>query len=344
MTPFNYEDDEVFDLLRIKNGPSKRENRKTHTLRTVEKTDLVSQFGETQAELNFSYKASRHERQWILNSLGTFHQHHWLDDVLRLIKGGKEASVYQCAANESVQADYIAAKIYRPRKFRNLRNDHLYREGRERLNSSGNAITDDGHLHAIRKRTNLGLELMHTSWISHEFKTMQIIHAAGADVPIPFAMDNNAILMGYIGGENRTAPTLNEINLDPHEIKPLFDRVIRNVEIMLANNRIHGDLSAYNILYWKGEITLIDFPQAIDPWKHPNPYPIFKRDVTRICQYFRSQGLDKPENQIASTLWEKYGHPFTPEIHPSLLERDEEDENQIESTTTQHINIFGDEI
>jgi serine/threonine-protein kinase RIO1 len=37
--------------------------------------------------------------------------------------------------------------------------------------------------------------MMHTSWVQHEFQTMQILHAAGADVPVPYACDNNAILM-----------------------------------------------------------------------------------------------------------------------------------------------------
>ena len=47
--------------------------------------------------------------------------------------------------------------------------------------------------------------------------------------------------------------------------KFLFDRMIHNVDLMLANKCIHGDLSAYNILYWEGEVLIIDFPQAVNP-------------------------------------------------------------------------------
>ncbi len=57
---------------------------------------------------------------------------------------------------------------------------------------------------------------------------------------------------------------------------------------MLANNVVHGDLSAYNILYWQGDIRIIDFPQAVNPYKNPNAYRIFERDVERICQYLRA--------------------------------------------------------
>ena len=95
------------------------------------KAELAAQ-PETQGEFDFSYHASRHERLWIVNSLGGFYEDHWLDDVLRLLQGGKEANVYQCAANPNSipGVEYLAAKVYRPRQFRNLKNDHLYREGR----------------------------------------------------------------------------------------------------------------------------------------------------------------------------------------------------------------------
>ena len=81
-------------------------------------------------DFEFSYNASRHEREWIIDSLGDFYQMHWFDDVLQLIKGGKEASVYLCLGNETTRVNHLAAKVYRPRRLRNLRKDHLYREGR----------------------------------------------------------------------------------------------------------------------------------------------------------------------------------------------------------------------
>lgn len=273
----------------------------------------------------FTYKASRHEHAWLVDSLGRFYEQQWLDDVLRMIKGGKEASVYQCAANQSTPADYIAAKVYRPRQFRNLKNDHLYREGRARLDSEGHAIIDGGTLHAMHQRTEYGLRMMHTSWMQHEFQTMQILHAAGAKVPFTYACDYNAILMAYIGGDHSAAPTMNQINLELDEAIWLFECVIENVEIMLANDRIHGDLSAYNILYWDSEITIIDFPQAISPNENRSAYTIFERDLTRICDYFARQGVETRPHKLAADLWTAYNYRLTPDIHPRLLDdRDEE--------------------
>jgi hypothetical protein len=66
-----------------------------------------------------------------LFKIGEFYEHGWISDVLRRVKGGKEASVYFCRAGTEVNADFIAAKVYRPRSLRNLKNDHAYREGRD---------------------------------------------------------------------------------------------------------------------------------------------------------------------------------------------------------------------
>ena len=275
-------------------------------------------------DLNFSYNASCHEREWIINSLGSFYDQQWFDDVLRLLKGGKEASVYQCLANDTTRNDFLAAKIYRPRRFRNLKNDHLYREGRARLDEDGNQIINGGMHHAMKVRSAYGLQLLHTSWIEHEYKALQILHAAGARVPEPYARGDNAILMKYIGGANMPAPTLNTVDLESDEALSIFESVLREIEIMLANDRIHADLSAFNILYWDGEITLIDFPQAIHPTENRSAYRIFERDVTRICEYFRRQGLPVDPRRITKDMWTAYNHRLAPDVHPGMLDGDDE--------------------
>jgi RIO kinase 1 len=268
-----------------------------------------------------SYGAAKHEKEWLVNSLEDFYHQRWFDDILRLIKGGgKEASVYQCLANNTTGGQYLAAKVYRPRKFRQLRNDSLYREGRLHLDDEGHEIHDDRAIHAIHQRTKFGMQLLHTSWIEHEFQTMRLLHEAGADVPQPFVSSNNAILMAYIGWEELPAPTLNTVNLSQNELKIIFDKVLWNVEIMLDNQRVHGDLSAYNILYFEGEIFLIDFPQAVDPFVNRNAYAIFQRDLRRLFEYFQRGGLDCDPKDWARTLWQRHGYQVGPSIHPKLME------------------------
>ena len=315
--------EDLQDLPAIRNVPDEqlrcRVNHKKQKKRDI--SNDLEELAEKEQALTFSYQASKHEKQWLIGSLSDFYHMHWFDDILRLIKGGgKEASVYQCLGNTTTDVDYLAAKVYRPRRFRQLRNDALYREGRLLLDDEGHQIGDDGSLHAIRQRTQYGLQLMHTSWIEHEFQTMKRLYEGGADVPKPYACGNNAILMEYIGWDDIEAPTLNTVSLSPAEAQDVFDRVIKNINLMLDNQRVHGDLSAYNILYCEGNIKLIDFPQAINPDQNRNAYAIFRRDLTRLCEYFQDKGIYCQPAALAESMWLRHGYPIKLAVHPILLE------------------------
>ena len=117
--------------------------------------------------------------------------------MLRKVKGGKEANVYCCVPGTAAGDGLIAAKVYRPRQFRNLRNDSLYREGREILGARGQPVRDRRALLAIRLGTRKGQEMEHVSWLAHEYAMLQQLHAGGVRVPRPIAFANNTILMEY---------------------------------------------------------------------------------------------------------------------------------------------------
>jgi len=278
---------------------------------------------------NYTYKAARFEEWWLLESLGDFYEHKWISDVLRRLRGGKEASVYLCQASAESDAEFLTVKVYRPRSLRSLKNDAIYRTGRIDLGDDGKKLFKEADVNAIRKRTSYGEDLRHTSWIAYEFNTLEMLHSAGADVPKPFAMQKNAILMEYIGDFDTAAPTLNSVTLDRDEARPLFDRVIRNVDLLLANERIHGDLSAYNILYWDGGVTLIDFPQVVHAEANPSSWVIFLRDVTRVCQYFATQGVKVNARKLAADLWTAHGHKVVQEVHPSQLDAESKEDRRL---------------
>jgi RIO kinase 1 len=266
-----------------------------------------------------TFTSSRHERDWILNFLGPFYEEEYLTDVLCQVRGGKEATVYCCKAHPTTGLDLIAAKVYRPRAFRKLRNDSQYRQGRQILDAFGKVVRDQRYLVAIRKKTSVGKELIHASWLQHEYRTLQILQAAGADVPIPITQGNNTILMQYLGEVDAPAPTLNTVTLTQKQARDLFDRLVHNLELMLSTNCIHGDLSAYNVLYWEGNATIIDFPQAIHPAENRDAFAIFQRDVTRLCQYFHRYRIQTRPARLAQELWDRYIH-----LEPEILEEVEE--------------------
>lgn len=293
----------------------KRESKKRET-----EAKLFIRAQEVSKEFKFTYKAARFEEWWLLDSLAAFHEHKWVSDVLRRVKGGKEASVYLCKPGVEVDASLLAAKVYRPRSLRNLKNDQQYRVGRVDLDADGSALWKEADLNAIAKRTRYGEEVRHQSWIAYEFVTMEALYEAGADVPKPYAKENNAILMEFIGDAGAAAPPLSHISLERDEAKQLFERVIRNLDIMLSKGRIHGDLSAYNILYWDGDIKLIDFPQVVIPESNPSSWGIFQRDVMRVCQYFSAQGVRTDARKLAADLWTAHGHHVFEKVHPKYLD------------------------
>ncbi|MBC7807912.1 MAG: hypothetical protein H7145_17420 [Akkermansiaceae bacterium] len=284
--------------------PRLRDQPRRNVAEVAETTGLESGFTST-------YKPSRHEAGWLLDSLRTFYEQNLVRDVLYLVKGGKEANVYCCEAGTAGPAgvELVAAKVYRPRQFRNLRNDHLYREGRAVLTSEGRAVknSDGRMMRALGKKTDFGAQVQHTSWLMHEFNTLERLHRAGVAVPRAFSASENAVLMGYIGSREAAAPTLSEITLKTNEATALFRTVLQTVETMLRENVIHGDLSAYNLLYWEGDITLIDFPQITSPQSNPHARTLFERDVTRVCEYFLRQGVRCNAAASTSEIWGRVG-------------------------------------
>jgi RIO kinase 1 len=295
--------------------------------------------GAEELELGFhpSYQPSRHEQGWLLSSLRGFYDLGLISDVLARVKGGKEANVYLCLGSSPSPSPFLdlggtgrgieggcppqatpspqgeplallATKVYRPRMFRNLRNDALYRQGREIMVVGGKAAGKQATTiaRAIRNKSGFGLEAAHTSWLMHEYMALDRLYRAGAAVPRPWGGNENAILMEMIGDERVAAPTLSSVSLGHREARRLLDEVLRNVELMLQNDLIHADLSPYNILYWHGRITLIDFPQVVHPSANPDARWILQRDLTRVNEYFAAHGADCNPPALAKEMWLRY--------------------------------------
>lgn len=314
----NYLDDyddylEQFDpMLNDRQARRKRKAKPRHQPKKAEQAiieEIADTSGTLEGGFETTYQPSRYEEGWLLDSVRSFYEQALITDVVSKVKGGKEASVYRCLAHDSVENTYLAAKVYRPRMFRQLRNDAMYREGRMLLNADGKEITDRDkrEMRAMKVKSGFGQQMSHTSWLMYELNTLESLYAAGAAVPKPYASAMNALLMSYIGDENMPAPPLNDVLLEQDEAYELFDEAMRNIKIMLSQGIVHGDLSAYNILYWDGQITLIDFPQVSQVESNPNAEFILQRDITRVCDYFIKQGVDCDANQLSRDLWEAYG-------------------------------------
>ena len=259
--------------------------------------------------------ASRRDAPWILSSLVPFYDQHLITDVLHEAHSGKEATVYCCAAHPSTGVEYLAVKIYRPRMFRNLRNDAIYRFSRVQRDEQGQA--EHGNRRrgsAATRKTERAHAAQVASWIEYEYQTQRLLYAHGATVPRPFAQIGNAVLMEYIGAVGDPAPRLSDVVLEQEEVQPFFDCILRNIELALKHGRIHGDLSAYNVLYWQGTVMLIDFAQAVDPYHNSDVFSLLARDVERTCQYFARYGVKSDAHELARRIWARHMGPIPEEV------------------------------
>lgn len=288
--------------------PAKQRRRKQKKEQRDEVAALTDMAEGLEAGFEITYKPARHEAVWLLSSLQAFYDQALITDIQAQVKGGKEASVYRCAAHPTLDVAHVAAKVYRPRKFRNLRNDKMYREGRQVLDINGRPVKEDDAraMRALEKGTAFGAQLSHTSWLMYEFNTLDRLHRAGGNVPKPLGSAENALLMAYVGDAQMAAPTLHSVTLEPGAARRLFATVVDNIELMLKHNMIHGDLSSYNILYWDDDVTLIDFPQVVNSRENTHALRILTRDVERVCDYFRVQGVACDARSLANDLWNKY--------------------------------------
>lgn len=135
---------------------------------------------------------------------------------------------------------------------------------------------------------------------------MQALYKAGADIPRPLARSSSTILMEYLGDLQQAAPPLQSVELFRNEAYSVFDRLMRNIELWLANNYVHADLSAYNVLYWQNQVRIIDFPQAVDPRFNPHARTLLARDIDNICRYVARYGLQRDSRAIADRLWRRF--------------------------------------
>jgi RIO kinase 1 len=151
-------------------------------------------------------------------------------------------------------------------------------------------------------------------WVGSEYETQRALYDAGADVPRPWACNGSAIVMDWIGDDATATPAIHLRHARParDEAHRLCDSLLSNVELMLRNNIVHGDLSPFNVLYesasdrMDSRATLIDFPQAVDPRANRHACELLFRDVGNICEFFARFGVRRDGARIASELWQRF--------------------------------------
>ena len=229
--------------------------------------------------------------------LDAFSKH--VDQVEHRINDGKEATVYLCRVVPGAVDDaFVAAKVYRDRRFRGFSNNSAY--------TDTSRILDKRLAKAVRKGTRKGRKASQRMWVDREWQALKRLWEAGASVPEPYDHAPDAVLMEFIGDEAGAAPMLTHVRLTRPEAERAYQRLLEDLAIMLDCGLVHGDLSAFNILYHQGLPRIIDLPQAVEVDEAVDGWTLFHRDLVNLAGYFERQGLNLDPMGDAVDLWGRY--------------------------------------
>lgn len=138
-------------------------------------------------------------------------------------------------------------------------------------------------------------------WASKEFKNLEQAYDAGVRVPKPIVVRENILVMEFIGVNGIPAPLLKDYTPDNPEA--IYRRILSNIGLLWVKAGIvHGDLSEYNVMVWRGEPIIFDLSQALSI-EHPNAYTLLLRDLKNINMFFSRFGLNiEDEEELASRI------------------------------------------
>lgn len=111
------------------------------------------------------------------------------------------------------------------------------------------------------------------------------IKRAGIPCPEVVLLKKHILIMSFIGEEGRAAPTLKNLIFDsPEMVEDIWTQTVSlMVKLYQEADLVHGDLSAYNLLWHGGKVVVIDVSQAVRS-THPHAYTFLYRDVRNVCK------------------------------------------------------------
>jgi RIO kinase 1 len=215
-----------------------------------------------------------------------------VDEVVRQLKSGKEASVYVVRCG----ADIRCAKVYKDMAQRSFQQRALYQEGRK--------IRGSRQKRAMAKSTRYGRKEQEEAWKNAEVDALYRLVSVGVRVPQPYGFFNGVLLMEMVtdaGGAS--APRLGEIELSSQQALAFHVLLMEQIVRMLCTGLIHGDLSEFNVLVGAQGPVIIDLPQAVNAAGNNNAYAMLERDVTNITQTLGRFAPELLETRYAPEMW-----------------------------------------
>jgi RIO kinase 1 len=215
-----------------------------------------------------------------------------IDEVLRPLKSGKEASVYVVRSGDAIRC----AKVYKDMAQRSFQQRVQYQEGRK--------VRGSRQARAMGKATKFGRREAEAAWKNAEVDALYQLVAAGVRVPQPHGYFNGVLVMELVAdADGHSAPRLGEVELSADTAREFHRVLIRQVARMLCEGLIHGDLSEYNVLVAPDGPVIIDLPQVVSASGNNAARTMLRRDVGNLTTSLARFAPELLDTHYAEEMW-----------------------------------------
>lgn len=210
-----------------------------------------------------------------LNIIIKFLRNQKLEELIGIISQGKEANIYFAYGQNE---EPLAIKVYKINK--------------ETTKWMKNYIIGDPR---FKKLGNSGDKLIFT-WCQKEYKNLKDMTLHQIPCPEPIYSKFNILIMKFIGDDNGSpAPKLKDSVDQFKDPEFEFDVTLNIIKDLYQKVHIvHGDLSEFNILYYKNKQYVIDVSQGVNI-KHPQALYFLNRDIKNILTFYEKIGVKVPD-------------------------------------------------
>lgn len=193
------------------------------------------------------------------------------------VSTGKEANVYYGTAVAQPNQDLdVAVKVYKT--------SILQFKDRERYVAGEFRFRRGGYQRGSNRK-------MVQQWAEKEYRNLLRLTEANVLVPQPLILKPPVLVMTFFGKHGWPAPRLKDAQLTKIKLEKSYNKCCLLMRRMFKVARlVHGDLSEYNLLYWKGDVVVIDVSQSVEH-DHPMALDFLRRDCVNVNDFFRKSGI-----------------------------------------------------
>lgn len=194
-----------------------------------------------------------------------------LKEINGCVSTGKEANVYYALSGDGSPA---ALKVYKT-SILGFRDRDQYVVGEFRF----------------QRYCKSNPRKMVRTWAEKEARNLTRLQDGGVLAPAVKLLRQHVLVMEFLGEDGWPAPRLKDVKFPSNAaLDSCYLDLCCTMRKMFGRCRlIHGDLSEYNLLLYRGRVVVIDVSQSVEN-DHPRAMDFLRRDIVNVNAFFRAQG------------------------------------------------------